>query len=73
MPVAGADHQRRGHPGLNLRKLGGKNVMAIVYGLSGLFILFITLWSALEEDDFSFQATAALVAIPFILRVLMVK
>jgi len=47
--------------------------MAIVYGLIGLFILFITLWSALEEDDFSFQATAALVAIPFILRVLMVK
>lgn len=47
--------------------------MAVVYGLIALFILAITLWSALDEDDFYFQATAALVAIPFILRVLMIK
>ena len=47
--------------------------MAIVYGLIGLFILAIIIWSALEEDDFYFQATAALVAIPFVLRVLMIK
>ena len=47
--------------------------MAIVYGLIALFILVITVWSALDEDDFYFQATAALVAIPFILRVLMIK
>jgi ABC-type phosphate transport system permease subunit len=47
--------------------------MTIVYGLIGLFILVITIWSALDEDDFCFQATAALVAIPFILRVLMIK
>ncbi len=47
--------------------------MAIVYGLIALFILVITLWSVLDEDDFYLQATAALVAVPFILRVLMIK
>ncbi len=47
--------------------------MVIAYRLIALFVLAITVWSALDEDDFYLQATAALVAIPIILRVLMIK
>ena len=47
--------------------------MVIVYRLIALFILIITVWNALDEDDFYLQATAALVAIPLFLRVLMIK
>jgi hypothetical protein len=47
--------------------------MVIIYRLIALFILAIAVWSALDEDDFYFQATAALVAIPLLLRVLMIK
>ncbi len=47
--------------------------MVIVYQLIALFVLVITVWCALDEDDFYLQATAALVAIPLLLRVLMIK
>ena len=47
--------------------------MVIIYRLITLFILVITVWNALDEDDSYFQATAALVAIPVLLRVLMIK
>jgi hypothetical protein len=47
--------------------------MVILYRLIAMFILLIVLWSALDEDDSYFQATAALVAIPLLLRVLMIK
>ncbi len=47
--------------------------MVIVYRLIAVFILAIAVWSALDEDDFYLQATAALVAIPLLLRVLMIK
>ena len=47
--------------------------MVILYRLIALFILAIIVWNALDEDDSYFQATAALVAIPILLRVLMIK
>jgi hypothetical protein len=48
-------------------------VMVIIYRLIALFILVIVVWSALDEDDSYLQATAALVSIPILLRVLMIK
>ncbi len=47
--------------------------MVIVYRLIALFILAMVVWNALSEKDRTFQATAALVAIPLLLRVLMIK
>jgi hypothetical protein len=47
--------------------------MIFIYLLISLFVLVLTIWTVLEEDDFYLQATAALVAIPIILRVLMIK
>lgn len=47
--------------------------MVIIYRLIALFILIIVIWSALKDEDRTFQATAALVAIPLLLRVLMLK
>jgi hypothetical protein len=47
--------------------------MVIVYQLIVLFILGIAVWIALDEDDRYLQATAALVAIPLALRLLMIK
>lgn len=47
--------------------------MVIAYQLIALYILVITVWCALDEDDFYLQATAALVSIPILLRVLMIK
>lgn len=47
--------------------------MTFVYALIALFVLALTLWVALDEDDRYLQATAALVAIPILLRVLMIK
>jgi hypothetical protein len=47
--------------------------MIFIYALIALFVLALTLWTALDEDDRYLQATAALVAIPILLRVLMVK
>jgi len=47
--------------------------MVIVYRLIALFILAMVVWNALDEEDRYLQATAALVAIPLFLRVLMLK
>jgi hypothetical protein len=47
--------------------------MVIVYQLIILFILGITIWMALDDEDRYLQATAALVAIPLVLRLLMIK
>lgn len=47
--------------------------MVIAYRLIILFLLFIVIWCALDDEDRYIQATAALVAIPLILRVLMIK
>jgi hypothetical protein len=47
--------------------------MVIIYRIIALFILAIVVWNALDEEDTCCQATAALVAIPILLRVLMIK
>jgi hypothetical protein len=47
--------------------------MIFIYILIALFILALAVWTALDEDDRYLQATAALVAIPLLLRVLMIK
>jgi hypothetical protein len=47
--------------------------MVIIYQLIILFILGITIWVALDDEDRYLQATAALVAIPLVLRLLMIK
>jgi hypothetical protein len=46
----------------------------IVYRLIVLFILGCTVWGALDkESDVYSQITAALLAIPLVLRLLMIK
>ncbi len=47
--------------------------MIFIYILITLFILALAVWTALDKDDRYLQATAALVAIPLLLRVLMIK
>jgi hypothetical protein len=47
--------------------------MVIVYQLIVLFVLTIAIWLTVDEEDRYLQATAALVAIPLALRVLMIK
>jgi hypothetical protein len=47
--------------------------MIFIYILIALFILALAVGTALDEDDRYLQATAALVAIPLLLRVLMIK
>jgi hypothetical protein len=47
--------------------------MVIVYQLIILFLLGIAIWMAFDEEDRYLQATAALVAIPLALRLLMIK
>ena len=47
--------------------------MTLIYILLTFFILGMAVWTALDEDDLYLQATAALVSIPLILRVLMIK
>ena len=47
--------------------------MIFIYILIALFILALAVWTALDENDRYLQATAALVAIPLLLRVLMIK
>ena len=47
--------------------------MVIVYRLIVLFILGLTVWSVLDEDDGYFQMTAAMLVVPLLLRVLMIK
>jgi hypothetical protein len=47
--------------------------MTVIYrGIAGL-ILLLVLWCLFDERDFWKQATAALVVIPLLLRLLMLK
>jgi hypothetical protein len=45
----------------------------MIYQAILLAVLGIAVWIAVDEDDGYLQATAALVAIPLLLRVLMIK
>lgn len=47
--------------------------MVIVYQAIILFLLGITLWTAIDDEDGYLQATAALVGIPLFLRLVMIK
>jgi len=47
--------------------------MVVIYRLIVLFILGLTVWSVLDEEDGLFQMTAALLIVPLLLRVLMIK
>jgi hypothetical protein len=47
--------------------------VVIVYQAILLFLLGVTVWTALEDEDAYLQATAALVAVPLLLRLLMIK
>jgi hypothetical protein len=49
-------------------------IMIIIYRLIVLFILGFTIWNALDEEtDSHTQVIAVLLAIPLLLRVLMIK
>mgnify|MGYP000924410791 CR=1 FL=1 len=48
-------------------------IITFIYRLIVAFILFLTLWNLFTEKDLHKQMNAALVTIPLILRVLMIK
>jgi hypothetical protein len=45
----------------------------MIYQAIILFLLGVILWIAVDDDDGYLQATAALVAIPLLLRLAMIK
>ncbi len=47
--------------------------LIVIYRLITLGVLGGTVWCALDEEDGYLQATAALLAIPLLLRLFMVK
>ncbi|MDD2446322.1 MAG: hypothetical protein PHY91_01360 [Tissierellia bacterium] len=47
--------------------------MALVYRLLVAFVLLFTVWELFDEEDLWNQANNALVIIPLLLRVLMIK
>lgn len=47
--------------------------MTLIYRLLVAIVLVFTLWNLFDEEDIKKQANAALVLIPLILRVLMIK
>lgn len=47
--------------------------MTLIYRLLVVIVLVFTLWNLFDEEDVKKQANAALVLIPLILRVLMIK
>ncbi len=47
--------------------------LIVVYRLITLGVLGGTVWCALEEEDGYLQATAALLVIPLLLRLFMIK
>ena len=49
------------------------DIMVVIYRLIVLLVLGLTAWGALDDDDGYFQATAALLAVPLLLRLLMIK
>ncbi|NLN49885.1 MAG: hypothetical protein GX154_12540 [Clostridiales bacterium] len=48
-------------------------IITIIYRLLVAFVLFVTLWNLFTEKNLHKQMNAALVIIPLILRVLMIK
>lgn len=47
--------------------------MTFIYRILLAIVLFFTLWNLYSEKDLKNQANAALVLIPLILRILMIK
>ena len=47
--------------------------MKIVYLAIGASVLVLTVWNLWTEKDWRKQATAAMVAVPLLLRVLLIK
>ncbi|NLM45128.1 MAG: hypothetical protein GX201_14155 [Clostridiales bacterium] len=48
-------------------------IITLIYRLIVAFVLFLTLWNLFTEKTLNKQMNAALVIIPLILRVLMIK
>jgi membrane protein DedA with SNARE-associated domain len=49
------------------------DALIVIYRLIVLGVLGGTVWSALDEEDGTVQATAALLVIPLVLRLFMIK
>lgn len=47
--------------------------MTLIYRILVLIVLIFTIWNLFDEDDIKKQANNALVIIPLLLRVLMIK
>ncbi|MBU5269914.1 hypothetical protein [Clostridium cochlearium] len=47
--------------------------MTLIYRLLVAIVLIFTVWNLFEEKDIKQQANAALVVIPLVLRILMIK
>jgi hypothetical protein len=47
--------------------------VVIIYQTILFFLLAVTLWTAVDDEDGYLQATAALVAVPLFLRLAMIK
>lgn len=47
--------------------------MTLIYRALVAIVLFFTIWNLLDEEDVKKQANNALVIIPLLLRVLMIK
>ena len=60
-------------PLLGLAHVGGVLMMQVVYRAIIALILLLTVRCAYREKDFWKQATAALVVIPLVLRLLLIK
>lgn len=48
-------------------------MMTLIYRIMVALVLFLTVWELFDEEDFWKQANNALVIIPLVLRVLMIK
>ncbi len=48
-------------------------MITLIYRILVLFILLLTLWNLFTEDKVEEQANAAIVVIPLVLRILMIK
>ena len=47
--------------------------MTLIYRFLVALVLFLTVWNLFDEEDIKKQANNALVIIPLLLRVLMIK
>lgn len=48
-------------------------MITIIYRLLLVMILFFVVWNLFDEEDFFKQANAAMLIIPLVLRILMIK